>query len=241
MSDIQEMLNAPIPRECISQKQGLSYISHRYIKEHLNTVFGWDGWSYEVIDKTIFEEKLSCFAHVRLTVMGPTGPVTRDGMALGFPAGQDTAQAFDFGIAESVTDALKRAAVSLGSSMGLELYPMTKGATPPQPGPPPRQSGSRPDHPSYERAMKSVEASQAPESYKLEDLVPEPPAKSMSSKPLIAEKSLIERFEGSIAGASSLSGLKMVGLTINDSGLTNAAKDGLHDIYANKKRELEAI
>lgn len=134
--DIQDLLNEPIPRDCISEKQGLSYVSHRYIKERLNFVFGWDGWSYEVVDKVIFEEKLSCFAHVRLTVMGNQGPVTRDGMALGFPAGQSTVQSFDFAIAESITDALKRAAVSLGSSMGLELYPMTKGEQPPKPGPP---------------------------------------------------------------------------------------------------------
>ena len=210
-SEIQKLLNAPIPRECISQKQGLSYVSHRYIKEHLNAVFGWDGWSYEVVDKTIFEEKLACFAHVRLTVMGSTGPVTRDGMALGFPAGQSTVQSFDFAIAESVTDALKRAAVSLGSSMGLELYPMTKGAAPPQPGPP---------------------AHTGPPTVKKEGI---------SDKPLIAERALIDRFVGSIGGSTSLSGLLMVGTTIKDSGLSNAAKDGLHDIYRKKKGELESV
>jgi recombination DNA repair RAD52 pathway protein len=217
MSDIQKLLDAPIPRECISEKQGLSYISHRYIKEHLNTVFGWDGWSYEVVDKTIFEEKLACFAHVRLTVMGSTGPVTRDGMALGFPAGQSTVQSFDFAIAESVTDALKRAAVSLGSSMGLELYPMTKGAKPPKPGPP-QQVFVDPE------LVEKVEAHYAAD-----------------AEPRLGEVALIDRFTGSIAGSTSLSGLKMVGMTIKDSGLSNAAKDGLHDIYAEKKRSLESV
>jgi hypothetical protein len=216
MSDIQKLLDAPIPRECISEKQGLSYISHRYIKEHLNTVFGWDGWSYEVVDKQIFEEKLACFAHVRLTVMGSTGPVTRDGMALGFPAGQSTVQSFDFAIAESVTDALKRAAVSLGSSMGLELYPMTKGAKPPRPGPP--KSAEPADIAAAEGYLPATDA-----------------------EPRLGEVALIDRFTGSIAGSTSLSGLKMVGMTIKDSGLSNAAKDGLHDIYADKKRTLESV
>jgi hypothetical protein len=113
-------------------------------------------------------------------------------------------QSFDFAIAESVTDALKRAAVSLGSSMGLELYPMTKGAKAPKPGPPAASQG-------------------------------------ISDKPLIAERALIERFEGSIGGSTSQSGLQMVGQTIHDSGLSKAAKDGLHGIYATKKRELESV
>jgi hypothetical protein len=226
MSDIQKLLDAPIPRECISEKQAsgrkkLSYISHRYIKERLNTVFGWDGWSYEVVDKQIFETKLSCFAHVRLTVMGSTGPVTRDGMALGFPANQDTAQAFDFAIAESVTDALKRAAVSLGNSMGLELYPMVKDDEAPKPGPP-DPHGTGPDHPSYDRSFGSAK-------------------EAMEAEPRLGEVALIDRFTGSIAGSTSLSGLKMVGMTIKDSGLSNAAKDGLHDIYAEKKRDLESV
>jgi hypothetical protein len=228
MTDIQKLLDEPIPRECISEKQGLSYISHRYIKEHLNKVFGWDGWSYEVVDKQIFEEKLACFAHVRLTVMGNSGPVTRDGMALGFPANQDTAQSFDFAIAESVTDALKRAAVSLGSSMGLELYPMTKGAKAPKPGPPQRDPhGTRPDHPSYDRYEQSAG-----------DGHDDPVA---DAEPRLGEVALIDRFTGSIAGSTSLSGLKMVGMTIKDSGLSNAAKDGLHEIYAEKKRKLESV
>ncbi len=63
----------------------------------------------------------------------------------------------------------------------------------------------------------------------------------ISDKPLIAERALIDRFTGSIAGATSLSGLQMVGVTIKDSGLSNAAKDGLHNIYIEKKRKLESV
>ena len=224
MTDIQKLLDEPIPRECISEKQKLSYISHRYIKERLNTVFGWDGWSYEVVDKTLFPEKLSCFAHVRLTVMGSTGPVTRDGMALGFPANQDTAQSFDFAIAESVTDALKRAAVSLGSSMGLELYPMTKGDDVPKPGPAqPKQDGTRPNDPSYDSYKQAADRDR----------------QSLQSH--AKEREMVDRYVGSNSGATSLPGLQMFGKSLHDSELSKAAKDGLHGIYATKKRELESV
>jgi recombination DNA repair RAD52 pathway protein len=134
MSDIAKKLNESIPRECISEKQGLSYVSHRYVKNRLNEVFGWDGWEYTVEDVKLDRENMGCFVHVRLEVYiserkehGWGSSMSRDGLAYGFAAGQTSNQAFDFAIAEAVTDALKRAAVSLGNSMGLELYPMTKG------------------------------------------------------------------------------------------------------------------
>jgi hypothetical protein len=86
------------------------------------------------------------------------------------------------------------------------------------------QAGSKPDHPSYDRAVKSADE-----------------AKGISDKPLIAERALIDRFTGSIGGATSLSGLQMVGLAIKESGLSNAAKDGLHGVYSKKKRDLESV
>lgn len=135
---IPNKLNESIPKEFISQKQGLDYVSHRYVKNRLNEVFGWDGWEYRVNEVKLDRENMGCFVHITLEVF--TGEcdehrfrqsVARDGLAYGFAAGQTSNQAFDFAIAEAVTDALKRAAVSLGNSMGLELYPMTKGGKKP--------------------------------------------------------------------------------------------------------------
>lgn len=134
---IQDKLNDSIPKQCISQKQGLDYISHRYVKQRLNEVFGWDGWEYQVDETILDRENMGAFVHVTLRVFtgdkdkhGFRDSVSRDGLAYGFAAGQTSNQAFDFAIAEAVTDALKRAAVSLGNSLGLELYPMTKGGKP---------------------------------------------------------------------------------------------------------------
>lgn len=134
---IKEQLEAPIPRECISERSGLSYVSGRYVKQRLNEIFGWDGWSYQIISTSPHFDNVACFTHLRLTVINSEGKeVTRDGMAWGYAAGRTGNEAFDFAIAESVTDALKRAAVSLGQNLGLELYPMTKGAAVPEPGEP---------------------------------------------------------------------------------------------------------
>lgn len=151
---IQDKLNAAIPKECIADKQGLSYVSHRYVKQTLNEVFGWDGWSYTVERIDLNREKMEAFVHVRLTIYAndPEYPITRDGIAVGFlPKPRDKAkhetwsnnsQGFDFAVAEGVTDALKRAAVSLGNSLGLELYPLVpkgqgkkSGGSAPRPAP----------------------------------------------------------------------------------------------------------
>jgi hypothetical protein len=161
---IQEELNASIPKECIADKKGLSYISHRYVKQRLNEVFGWDGWEYTIQEVTLNREKMEAFVHVRLEVFTGAGDddgfgrpgITRDGIAVGFlPKPRDKAkhetwannsQGFDFAVAEGVTDALKRAAVSLGNSLGLELYPMVpkgqekkSGGAAPRPRPTPTQ------------------------------------------------------------------------------------------------------
>jgi len=147
MKTIQEQLDESIPADCISDKKGLSYVSHRYVKNRLNEVFGFGGWSYRVISTQLLslnDDSVRWFAHVRLEVTTQVildkeewphrEQVERDGLAVGHgtlktaqgkPVSPGRAnEIIDFAAAEAVTDALKRAAVSLGNSMGLELYPM---------------------------------------------------------------------------------------------------------------------
>jgi len=131
--DIEKALSEDVPAEMITQRSGgggikLDYVTGRFIKQRLNEIFGWSGWSMEVIDKQLFPDDCTCFAHVRLTVMlREEGiEVTKDGMAYGH--GRKGGEGFDFAIAEAVTDALKRAAVLLGQQMGLSLYPIAKGS-----------------------------------------------------------------------------------------------------------------
>lgn len=139
MTDIQKQLSTDVPAEYITQRSGaggikLDYVTGRFVKQRLNEIFGWDGWSMEVLDVKLFPDECTAFAHVRLTVQTHINMVgdemkkviiTRDGLAYGH--GRKGAEGFDFAIAESVTDALKRAAVTLGQNLGLSLYPLAKG------------------------------------------------------------------------------------------------------------------
>ena len=162
MDSIKEQLSASIPEEFVSKRKGagnseLSYVSGRYVKQRLNEIFGWDRWGYAVVRVEVFPEKSSAFAHVRLEVITEGGAVCRDGLAYGYPAPKrvGTEEGFDFAIAEAVTDALKRAAVSLGQNMGLELYPMAPGGKPT-----PKRKASKLDV--LKAAQKALEMSPTP-------------------------------------------------------------------------------
>lgn len=142
---VQEALATDVPAQFVSERKGLSYVTGRYTKQRLNELFGPLGWSYEIVDNyqlSLDEEAVRWFAHVRLTVQvygeDPV-TVTKDGIAVGHgvlkskgqPVSPSRAsEVIDFAAAEAVTDALKRAAVSLGQNLGLSLYPLTAGGAP---------------------------------------------------------------------------------------------------------------
>ena len=69
MDSIEKELTEPIPPQCISVRQGLSYVTGRYVKQRLNELFGWSGWSYEIIrfDPANAVEGRA-FCHLRLMV-----------------------------------------------------------------------------------------------------------------------------------------------------------------------------
>ena len=128
---VADVLRLDVDPAFVSQRSGLSYVTGRYTKQRLNELFGPLGWSYTVEDVRLDPENVAAFVHVRLTVGVSTDDgrveVTKDGLAYGFAAGRTGPEAYDFAIAEGVTDALKRAAVSLGQNLGLSLYPLTAG------------------------------------------------------------------------------------------------------------------
>ena len=125
--------------EFISERQGLDYVTGRYVKQRLNEVFGWDGWSYTIdsFEHACPENNGRAKCALSLVVFTDRGLVRRAGVAQGYgnlvdregnAVSVDRAnQVLDFADAEAVTDALKRAAVSLGQNLGLSLYPMTPG------------------------------------------------------------------------------------------------------------------
>jgi hypothetical protein len=138
--ETKRLLETDVPSEYVSERKGLSYVTGRYVKQRLNEIFGWDGWGYVLISErllSIDEDSVRWFAHVRLTVATSDGVMSmnRDGIAVGHGTLKDRYgkalspgrmnEVIDFAAAEAVTDALKRAAVSLGQNLGLSLYPMT--------------------------------------------------------------------------------------------------------------------
>ena len=146
-----EILRADVADQYVSERAGLSYITGRYVKQTLNQLFGPFGWSYTIVDQYPigdFEgDSAQWFCHLRLSVTVGDITTTRDGMAVGHgllvtrngkvSPGRAN-EVIDFAAAESVTDALKRAAVSLGGVLGLSLYPITAGGKSKSSAPAPR-------------------------------------------------------------------------------------------------------
>lgn len=152
MTEIQERLSTPVPAAAVSKRSGLSYITGAYVKRELNNIFGFEAWSYEVLESKLLymdEKTVRWYVHgqltVRVRVNGEKVTVIKDGIAIGHGTlgkmveqddGSDlfvptsagrTNEVVDFAAAEAVTDSLKRAAVSLGEALGLSLYPMVAG------------------------------------------------------------------------------------------------------------------
>ncbi|HUW96997.1 MAG TPA: Rad52/Rad22 family DNA repair protein [Anaerolineae bacterium] len=143
--DIEYLLTKAVPPEFVSERQGLSYVTGAYVKRKLNELFGWDGWGYD-IDEFRHATPENPRSHCRLALRvyleaddddGYRAVICRAGVAQGYgsvtdrqgnPISDDRLnQVLDFADAEAVTDALKRAAVSLGEALGLSLYPMVAG------------------------------------------------------------------------------------------------------------------
>ena len=225
---IEKLLSEDVPREHITYRKvgrkELGYITGRYCKQRLNEIFGWDGWTYTVVEHEIVTLDESCvrwFAHVALSVYTDGGCVERHGLAVGhgvlqkeiWEGGRSTGkfeavsvgranEVIDFAAAEAVTDALKRAAVSLGQNLGLSLYDFAKG-----------------DKDDHKHTVITEKAEPKP--------TPANAARAVS------------RLVDSIAGATTTGGLALVGKAIKESGLGDSDLKSLRALYSGKSRELE--
>lgn len=141
---VVEQLNAKIPREVISERDGgggrkLAYLEGWYIINRLNEVFGPGNWAYMSQAQVVHEGKVTdrygkekftahYTAFVRLTVTFPGGLQT-EFTDYGYGDGTDTNSAgkcHELAVKEAVTDGIKRCAKNLGMSMGLALYDKTQ-------------------------------------------------------------------------------------------------------------------
>jgi len=133
---LQEKLKTPVDPRFVSKRKGLSYVTGRYTRSRLNQLFGPDGWDFTLLESRLLqqdEEAVRWYVHGRLTVYFDQKSIVKDAVAIGHgvlksrgePVSPSRAsEVIDFAAAEAVTDALKRASVNLGETLGLSLYPI---------------------------------------------------------------------------------------------------------------------
>lgn len=132
-----QMLHSNLhPRRVLKRQQGgatLSYLEAWDIRAMLIRVFGYAGFSAEVIDSRIVHEaqykapnsdrmlwRIGAQCTVRLTIH-QTGAVYTE-TAVASQSGPDWGDVADFAIKTATSDSLKRAAINLGTQFGLSLY-----------------------------------------------------------------------------------------------------------------------
>ena len=144
-----DTLLKPIKPRRVFTAQNQSHVAAFDVIAHLTRIFGFGGWSKEILDLTIVHERstepelndsgqpknqgrwwVTYSCTMRLTVCDPEGNVVATiedaatGSAQNMPSPAD---AYDFAIKNAISYALKRCAKDLGDQFGLSLY--NKGQT----------------------------------------------------------------------------------------------------------------
>ena len=127
-----EQLLKPLNPARVAKRSGggrqLSYLEAWDVKAHLNRIFGFLNWSADVQDSVqAFEEKNEkgqwhVGYKVTLTLSFPQEQCTYTESAVGFATLPSRGEAHDMAIKTAESDALKRAAINLGTQFGLSLY-----------------------------------------------------------------------------------------------------------------------
>lgn len=142
--DQYEQLLKPLNRSRVATRsqagRNLSYLEAWDVKAHLIRIFGFGGWSSEVLDASLaFEDQnekgqwnVGYKVTLRLTVFGTSevydvrGRRDRDCIytetAVGSATLPQRGEAHDMAVKTAESDALKRAAINLGTQFGLSLY-----------------------------------------------------------------------------------------------------------------------
>lgn len=143
---LRALLGPLNPSRVASRKQGgrnLSYLQAWDVRATLIRVFGFGGFSIDVLDSKVLSVerdvpkagaagergetnpfRFTIQATVRLTIHDPEGTrdVTYTETAVSSQTGPDPGEVADFAAKTAVSDALKRCAINLGTQFGLSLY-----------------------------------------------------------------------------------------------------------------------
>ena len=124
----------PLDSERVAKRAGgggksLSYLEAWDVKAHLNRIFGFLNWSADVISADlVFEEKsgdkwsVGYKVVLRLTIGREYPDATYTEAAVGSSIQGSRGEAHDMAVKTAESDALKRAAINLGTQFGLSLY-----------------------------------------------------------------------------------------------------------------------
>jgi DNA recombination protein Rad52 len=131
--DVASQLDEKIPRDAVSSRsagggKALSYLESWYVIDRLNKVFGNLGWDSETTEMVLVskpDEKPAYRAKVRITAIvkvddGAYMKVTKEGT--GWGSDKSNLNPHEMACKEAESDALKRAAMKFGMSLGLALY-----------------------------------------------------------------------------------------------------------------------
>jgi len=132
----------PLNSGRVKKRSNMSYLEAFDVKAHLTRIFGFGGYSSDVLSSELVFDDTSPNSKgkenhdvaykvvLRLTIhgIGPNGcDVTYTEAAIGASHQPDRGEAHDMAVKTAESDALKRAAINLGTQFGLSLY--ANGAT----------------------------------------------------------------------------------------------------------------
>lgn len=124
---LKDTLDAKHVKSRSQAGRSLSYIEGWWAIAEANRIFGFDGWTRELIkleqcgEPRLIDGKhrVAYIATVRITVLGN---IVRDGTGYGSGIDKDLGSAFESAVKEAETDAMKRAFMTFGNPFGLALY-----------------------------------------------------------------------------------------------------------------------
>jgi recombination DNA repair RAD52 pathway protein len=107
--------------------RNLSYLEAWDVKAHLIRIFGFGGWSWDVLAaEQAFESEKDGKWNVGYRVVGrlmiPNLDCTYTEAAVGSATLPQRGEAHDMAVKTAESDAIKRAAINLGTQFGLSLY-----------------------------------------------------------------------------------------------------------------------
>ncbi|ALY10596.1 recombinase [Arthrobacter phage Tank] len=127
-------LMANLQQSRVAAKKGMSYLEAWDVKAMLNRVFGFGGWSLQIIhQELVYREQVpqssnkdkmnwSIAFSTTSRLIIPQLAAFYDEVAVGFNAQPVLGEAMDMALKSSASDALKRCAIQLGTQFGLSLY-----------------------------------------------------------------------------------------------------------------------